>query len=381
MSERKNVYRSGLILAVLLIGMGGGMCEIHAASLLPDVSAIKDEFSPGLGQAVGKVALVQGDVVIVHRNMEENYRAKDGLPLFEEDTVLTGEKSRIRLEMNDSSVLTLSSGTKLVISRSIYNPEEGNRSSFLNFVTGKARFLVKKMLNFKWSEFKVKTKTAIVGVRGSDFIIAATETRTEVTALENTELEVISLIGPDEEPAKAAEFEKIIVDAGMLPSQAEQLFTEEIERMRQEFIMKPQGIEPERKEDLPEVIPEMPILKEPEKELKGAGDAPEPEREIMPDIKKPEMPLPEPAVLVSQDQIVRPDDMNILRLPEKSELPGLPEMVEKRDAVGREEGVWEQARDVSEHRQEAIVEDKKPDALKPTEETELPPFPGGPGQK
>ncbi len=380
MSERKNVYTASLILAVLLIGNILGLCEIYAASLLPDVSTIKDEFSPGLGQSVGKVALVQGDVVIVHQNVDGNYRAKDGVPLFEEDTILTGEKARIRLEMNDGSVLTLSSGTKLVINRSVYNPEEGNRSSLLNMLTGKVRFLVKKMADFKWSEFKVKTKTAIVGVRGSDFIIAATETRTEVTALEHTELEIISLVGADNEPAAVTEFEKVVIEAGMLPSQAEQVFTEEIERMRQDFTMKPQGAEPENGHDMQEIKTEMPMLKEPEKELKVAGDIAEPEKTMMPDIKKPDTPLLEPPVWVSQDQIVSPDDMNVLRPPERNEMPGLPEMLEKKEVIGREEGVWEQVKNVSEHRNEAIAEDKKPDVSKP-QETDLPPFPGGPGQK
>jgi len=36
-------------------------------------------------------------------------------------------------------------------------------------VIGKARFLVTKLSNFNSSEFKVKTNTAVAGVRGSDY--------------------------------------------------------------------------------------------------------------------------------------------------------------------------------------------------------------------
>ncbi|MBW1891166.1 MAG: FecR domain-containing protein, partial [Deltaproteobacteria bacterium] len=59
--------------------------------------------------------------------------------------------------MNDGSILSLASRTKLELNKSVYDQKKKSRSSFLNMVLGKARFLVVKLLKFKRTEFKVKT--------------------------------------------------------------------------------------------------------------------------------------------------------------------------------------------------------------------------------
>jgi hypothetical protein len=78
--------------------------------------------------------------------------------------------------------------------------------------TGKARFWVKKLTDFQRSVFKVKTPTAVCGVRGSDFVAIVTADRTELTALEKTFLEVLSLASPEGEPLTITDFERAIVE-------------------------------------------------------------------------------------------------------------------------------------------------------------------------
>lgn len=339
-----------MILILLFIGgilnQSSTINHAYAGSLIPDELIIKDEFTPGLGVSVGKVLLVQGEVFLIHENRNIGYRAKDELPLFEGDMIITRPRGRIRFQLNDESIMTLASGTRLVINKSIYDPEKKDRSSFMGMALGKARFWVKKLLDFKRSEFKVKTKTAVVGVRGSDFIVIADSDHTEVTALEKTDLEVVSLVGP-EDPRRIIDFERIVIHAGTLPSEAEEMFAEDIEDMKQDFDIMPDAIEPEAVLKTPPVKPEGPPQRD------HHFEAPE-----------------EKHIFVSDDELVPPGG---LRGPEGQE-HGMPPMSE-RPAIGREdmpqqaERVMEKHEEISEKQQEVVTENIR---------KELPPFPKPP---
>lgn len=200
----------------------------------PGNPEIRDVFQPGLGLAVGEIELVQGTALIFHENEDFAYRAAKSLPLFKGDTIETKEKGLLRFKLNDESIMTLASNTKLVLNRSVHDPDKETRSTFISMGLGKARFKVIKLLNFINSKFNVKTKTAIVGVRGSDFIIISTPDKTEVTALDKTSLQVLSLIAP-EAKTMLKEFENTIVRQNELPTIPELLMHEKIELIKEPF--------------------------------------------------------------------------------------------------------------------------------------------------
>lgn len=202
-------------------------------------------FRPGKRKPVGKVLSVQGKAVIQHKDIKDDYLAKKDLPLFEGDTIATHEKGQIRISLKDGSIMTLTPKSKLVLNRSIYDPKKKTRSSFLAMKLGKARFWVKKMLHFRHSEFRVKTHTAVCGVRGSDFVVMATPKVTEVTTFEDTKLEVISLTVPDSKPTILDSFERTVVGEDSLPSAVEKITFEEAEKMKKELTVTPKAVETE----------------------------------------------------------------------------------------------------------------------------------------
>lgn len=163
---------------------------VIAADLAYETLDIKDGFKPGFGEPVGHLVTVTGKVAIVHSNKPVGYAAEPWLPLYKEDAVVTGKPGRVTFKLKDGSVMSLSQNTKLIINESIYAPDVGYRSSFLSMAFGKARFWVKKLTGFKRKEFKVKMKTAILGVRGSDFIIDLEETRVNISTMEDTDLQL-----------------------------------------------------------------------------------------------------------------------------------------------------------------------------------------------
>ncbi len=226
------------IMGIVLINSAAFAAEPSALASIENI-AVRDVYEPGNGSAVGKIRQVSGTVLILHQEQKHGYRAEEGLDLFKGDIVLTGKDGNAAFVLNDGSFISLSQGTRMKINRSVYAVKQKTRSSFLNMVSGKARFVVKKFVDARHSEFKVKTRTSVAGVRGSDFIINASETVTEITTLEKTELAVISLADPDAEPVILHDFEKTEIRIGMRPEEVQRVKSEDIDRLMKEFKFRP----------------------------------------------------------------------------------------------------------------------------------------------
>ena len=227
--QRSSICILFTVVAVIITGTALG-----ATPKLPKDLVMTDTFKPGYGAPIGKFRTVQGKVVIMHADKKEGYWAKKDLPLYKGDVIVTQKKSRTNFIMTDKSIISLSSNTKLVLTKSVYDEKKKRCSSFLSLSLGKARFIVSKLLSFKRKEFKVKTVTAVCGVRGSDFIVVATDNFTEVTALERTELYVSSNANPDEPPLIIKDFERTGVELGKVPYAAEIVPPEEIQELKQD---------------------------------------------------------------------------------------------------------------------------------------------------
>jgi len=264
-----SVYRKSSILYLItvffLLTITGAMGASGDPSgpLLPENLVIEDGYKPGIGLPVGKILLVQGKVVIYHAAETRGFHAKNNNMLFKGDTIVTLKRGRVRLKLNDNSILTLASETKLVINQSVFNPENKTRSSFIGMDKGKARFLIKKLVDFKHSEFKVKTKSAVAGVRGSEFIIRATDLFTEIFTLSDTRLEVVSLAMPcpdfkgyppppecEVKPVFLTDFQKTIVRIDELPAEVEIIEPVEVDQFESDFSVTPDVPAPEGLSDI-----------------------------------------------------------------------------------------------------------------------------------
>jgi len=140
-------------------------------SLIPAGVIITKDFKPGKGEAIGTVKAVEGKVLTIHRDEKTAYILKKGNKLYTSDTLISEEQSKAQAQLNDGSFITLGPYTKIVFDKSVYDPSKPTRNSLLNLIFGKARFIVTKLVNFRSSQFNVKTPTAVAGVRGSDFAL------------------------------------------------------------------------------------------------------------------------------------------------------------------------------------------------------------------
>lgn len=323
-------WRSRLLCGVLCLLWAG---TALAQGGIPESLVIAEEFAPGIGAPVGEVRLLQGTAVVAHaEDAGTGYPLSLGDPVFQGDTLFTGADGKVNVELNDGSRLTLATNTRMVISRSVYNPEQlKTRNSFIRVIFGKARFFVRKIEDLLSSDFKVKTETAIVGVRGSDFAVEASEELTTVTAFEDTQIDVIGLVVPcprvDEmrrleecevTPVQLRDFEQAMVPQGSFPELVGLLEMQQIDGIKEEFFIEDAG-------GLMTDRPEEPEIRVTESDL---SDLEVGTPEVTEETAVPDAFLPEQegggAELASETEEVVEDQAEEILEEELEQLPGFP---------------------------------------------------------
>ncbi|MFH1156322.1 MAG: FecR family protein [Pseudomonadota bacterium] len=225
---------SQVLTLVMMIGLS--LWAIHSAQAedFPPGFTVGDTHKAGLGAPVAKVIASSGRSAVYHREETIVYWLQKEIPLFKGDTIVTFGNSGIELGFVDASRLSMGPDARLVITSALYDEQARERSSFLDLIQGKARFWVKKLIQFRRSEFRVKTNTSIAGVRGSDFITLAAPDMTQVTSFEDTVIEVVSLADP-QKPVVLNAFETLMNKLGELPSQPEPIDLKAAAAMKNEL--------------------------------------------------------------------------------------------------------------------------------------------------
>lgn len=138
--------------------------------------------------ASGNIVSLTG-AVSVRRKLEGKIASKPAKlneSLYEGDLIATGNDGSLKAILNDDSVMDLGPNGVLRIDR--YQASgTGDRTAVLSLLYGKLRALVTKAVNSS-STMEVRTPTAVMGVRGTEFIVNATQggaqnSATQVTVL------------------------------------------------------------------------------------------------------------------------------------------------------------------------------------------------------
>jgi len=116
----------------------------------------------------GNITYVSGDVVVLRGDNEEPL-VKNQL-VFSSDTIITGKFGRVRLSMRDGSTISIGRLSRISIS-DFHVKNRSLMSGLFNMLWGKARFVVSH-LKLANASFSVKTSTAVLGVRGTSFIVS-----------------------------------------------------------------------------------------------------------------------------------------------------------------------------------------------------------------
>ncbi len=139
-----------LILALLVIVFGGK--AVYAAA-----------------SDVGRIVYVSGPAWIEQSGVRDD--AKAGSKVFRSDVVVTGPRGRAKIQMRGGSRIYVSSNSRLAL-KDYVTGDEGLVSATFDMLWGKVRFLVSRISD-RHGSFSVRSTTAVLGVRGTEFAVIA----------------------------------------------------------------------------------------------------------------------------------------------------------------------------------------------------------------
>ena len=138
-------------------------------------------------EPLGTVAASQGEVSIARAAPPPGQvvPVRAGVPeqLFAGDVIKTGLNAKARLLLRDDSFLTLAEETELEITKALFEPAAGLRSTTVRLLHGVARAVVPPNAPHPDSRFTMETPTAVIGVRGSELILQVNEETLAICAL------------------------------------------------------------------------------------------------------------------------------------------------------------------------------------------------------
>lgn len=118
---------------------------------------------------IGAVTAVKGEVKDVDVSGKESVlKEKDSL--FLGDTVTTGQRGYLVLQLNDQTSFTIGKNSSLVLDEFVYDPASDDGKVNAKVVKGFFRFVTGKIAKKKPENMEVQLPVGIVGIRGTTVI-------------------------------------------------------------------------------------------------------------------------------------------------------------------------------------------------------------------
>lgn len=143
------------------------MRKTLALILLPLLSAstVRAAEEPYIASA----KIVEGACLVLRG--AQSIPAKEGMHLQTGDSLKTGSDGRLSFIMHDGTRVSLGPDTELTVDQFAYDPSHKNFSLVLNLARGILAYVSGKIASFSPDAVKLRTPVAMVGVRGTKFVI------------------------------------------------------------------------------------------------------------------------------------------------------------------------------------------------------------------
>ena len=117
--------------------------------------------------SIGRIAHAYGSAWVQRGTVRE--QVEKGQVVFRNDSIVTGSRGRVKIIMGDGSKVYIGANSRVSLRK--YSLRGSSLfSASIHMLWGKARFFVNK-LTLRNSSFRVRTSTAVLGVRGTEFVV------------------------------------------------------------------------------------------------------------------------------------------------------------------------------------------------------------------
>ena len=129
---------------------------------------------PARSESIGDVTLSKGNSIIDRKDGEKDVKVEKNLDIFSYDTVKTG-KGQVAIEFLDETRVDITQHSKLIIDDFVYDPNAKTGKLSLKATLGTVRYASGQIAKNSAQNISIKTPTATVSVRGTDFAMTIDE--------------------------------------------------------------------------------------------------------------------------------------------------------------------------------------------------------------
>ena len=129
---------------------------------------------PAKSNSIGDVTISQGNSVIDRKDGEKGDKVEEDLDVFSYDTVKTG-KGKVAIEFLDDTRVDITEHSKLLIDDFVYDPNSQTGKLSLKATLGTIKYASGQIAKNSAQNISIKTPTATVSVRGTDFTMTIDE--------------------------------------------------------------------------------------------------------------------------------------------------------------------------------------------------------------
>ncbi len=123
------------------------------------------------GYDIGAISELRGTGEVIR---DSSLSAELGLDIFSMDDVQTGN-GRIKIDFVDGSELRITEQSRILIDEFVFDPDPDKGKMAVTFLSGTARFATSKTGRINQENVSIKTPTAQISVRGTDFTVTVDE--------------------------------------------------------------------------------------------------------------------------------------------------------------------------------------------------------------
>ena len=123
---------------------------------------------------IGEISELRGNGEISRKDSTDPLIAELATDIFSFDVVKTGN-GRMAVEFLDSTILKLTEHSRVVIDEYIFDPDPSKSKLALNMASGTARFITGKLGKIDKKNISIRTPSATIGIRGTDFTTTVDE--------------------------------------------------------------------------------------------------------------------------------------------------------------------------------------------------------------
>jgi len=149
--------------------------------------------------AVGNITSIRG-LADIHRGSSIK-QALVGENIFKHDKIKTKDKSRVQVIFKDDTIISIGKNSEFIIDEYLDDSTDDENEVKFSLFKGAMRAITGKIGKANPKKFKVKTKTATIGIRGTNFIIIVNNDGYDYVLCTKGEIIVTGNAGPVNVPS------------------------------------------------------------------------------------------------------------------------------------------------------------------------------------